>query len=267
VEEAVNDLHKLIDLSKDIIRESLEKFGKKLAIAWTGGKDSTSMLWLYREVCRELSVPLPTCMFIDEGDSFEEILDFIDKVRRQWEVEVVTIQNTDVIKKVKKLGDIIQVRDLNAGNQEEVVKLDFSEESFPFEPESYVCNHLMKTVPMNNFIEENGMQAISTAIRWDEQEARIKEEYFSYRENPVHTRVHPVLHFSERDIWNLIREQDIPFCSLYYLGYRSLGIKSNTTKSSDLPAWEQDLENTPERAGRGQEKEQIMAKLRDLGYM
>jgi phosphoadenosine phosphosulfate reductase len=38
-------------------------------------------------------------------------------------------------------------------------------------------------------------------------------------------------------------------------------------KMSDLPAWEQDLENTTERAGRGQEKEQIMKQLRNLGYM
>jgi len=256
-----------IDLSKVVIREALERFGRNLVIAWTGGKDSTLMLWLYQEVCRELSVTLPTCMFIDEGDSFEEILDFIDKVKRQWEVDVVTIQNADVSNKAKELGDIIRVSDLNSRNREELAKLDFNEENFPFEPESYVCNHLMKTAPMNLFIEERGVQAVSTAIRRDEQEARIEEEYFSPRQTPAHTRVHPMLHCSERDIWNMIHGNDIPFCSLYYQGYRSLGIRSNTTKNSVLPAWEQDLENTVEREGRGQEKEQIMAKLRDLGYM
>jgi phosphoadenosine phosphosulfate reductase len=79
--------------------------------------------------------------------------------------------------------------------------------------------------------------------------------------------VHPILHFRERDIWNTIHEYHIPFCSLYYQGYRSLGTKGSTIKTSDIPAWEQDLENTPERAGRGQEKEEIMAQLRTLGYM
>jgi phosphoadenosine phosphosulfate reductase len=125
----------------------------------------------------------------------------------------------------------------------------------------------MKTAAMNQFIEERGLKAISTAIRWDEQEARIQEDYFSPRESPGHTRVHPMLHFKERDIWDLIHQYDIPFCSLYYQGYRSLGIKSNTKKDSDRPAWEQDLENTPERGGRGQEKEEIMSRLRSLGYM
>ncbi|MFQ5976164.1 MAG: hypothetical protein ACE5J5_07620, partial [Candidatus Hydrothermarchaeales archaeon] len=50
-------------------------------------------------------------------------------------------------------------------------------------------------------------------------------------------------------------------------GYRSLGAKTTTTKPSDLPAWEQDLENTTERAGRQQDKEGTMKRLRDLGYM
>jgi phosphoadenosine phosphosulfate reductase len=59
----------------------------------------------------------------------------------------------------------------------------------------------------------------------------------------------------------------MPFCSLYYQGYRSLGAKGSTSKNSDIPAWEQDLENTTERAGRGQDKEQVMEQLRTLGYM
>jgi phosphoadenosine phosphosulfate reductase len=79
--------------------------------------------------------------------------------------------------------------------------------------------------------------------------------------------VHPILHFKERDIWNTIHKNEIPFCSLYYQGYRSLGAKGSTSKASDIPAWEQDLDNTPERVGRSQEKEDIMEKLRDLGYM
>ena len=165
------------------------------------------------------------------------------------------------------MGDIIRVADLNLRNRKEIEKIGFTDESFVFEPESFVGNHLMKTVSMNLFLEKNGIKAISTAIRWDEQEARISESYFSTRTNPDHTRVHPILHFEERDIWNTIHHNNIPFCSLYYQGYRSLGAKGSTTRISDIPAWEQDLENTVERVGRGQDKEKIMGQLRSLGYM
>ena len=267
---------KLINLSvdekikhaKNIIKDAYHRFGRDdFYIAWTGGKDSTTMLWLLREVCKESGQPLPKAMFIDEGHVFEEILELVEDLKSQWNIEVAVVKNTDVSDQALNIGDEIQVAQLNARNRQEIEKLGFTASSFPFEPESLVGNHLMKTVAMNVFLETNGIKALSTAIRWDEQEARIQEAHFSSRTDPKHTRVHPILHFKERDIWDTIHTHKIPFCSLYYQGYRSLGAKGSTFKSSDIPAWEQDLENTPERAGRGQEKEEIMDQLRSLGYM
>ncbi len=257
-----------IEKSKDVIRRALREYPRdKLYVAWTGGKDSTTMLWLYRQVCQEDGAPLPNAMFIDEGHVFSEILDLVEEVKTAWNVKVAVVKNTDLSEKARQVGDLIRVADLNDRNRLEIEKLAFTEPAFPFEPESYVGNHLMKTVAMNMFMENQEVVALSTAIRWDEQEARIEESYFSQRQNPDHTRIHPILHFRERDIWDTIHQEKIPFCSLYYQGYRSLGAKGSTTKDSDLPAWEQDLENTTERAGRGQDKEQIMSRLRSLGYM
>jgi len=262
------NLEEKVSQSKKVIKEAIEKFGsEKLAIAWTGGKDSTTMTWLFREACKELSVPMPKIMFIDEGYVFEEIWDIVNKLKKEWDLNVVISKNTDVSDKAKNIGDMIKVSSLNERNRSEIAKLGFDGEEFPFEPESFVGNHLMKTVAMNVFLEEHGILALATAIRWDEQTARIAETYFSPRSNPPHTRIQPILHFKERDIWNCIFAHKIPFCVLYNEGYRSLGAKGSTIKLSDIPAWEQDLESTPERAGRGQNKEEVMDKLRDLGYM
>jgi phosphoadenosine phosphosulfate reductase len=262
------NLDQKIEQSKKIITEALAKFSRnELCLAWTGGKDSTTMLWLYREVCQNLGIPIPRAMFIDEGHVFEEIIELVNKVKGDWGVEVTIVKNSDVSDKTRSVGDTIRVADLNERNRKEIALLGFTEDTFLFEPESFVGNHLMKTVAMNTFLEENGVKALSTAIRWDEQEARISENYFSTRTNPDHTRVHPILHLKERDIWNTIHTYNIPFCSLYYQGYRSLGAKGSTTKISDIPAWEQDLEHTVERGGRGQDKEKIMGQLRSLGYM
>lgn len=262
------NLDEKIEQSKRIIKEGIERFGhKKIAIAWTGGKDSTTLLWLFKNVCNDLSVPIPKCMFIDEGDVFDEIIELVARLKKEWNLSVLIAKNTDVSGKAKKLGDIIKVRDLNERNREELKNINFDSDEFPFNPESYVGNHLMKTVPMKIFIEEHGIKALVTAIRWDEQEARIAESYFSLRNNPEHTRIHAILHFEEQDIWENIHKNKIPFCKLYYQGYRSLGARCSTKRFSDLPAWEQDLENTTERGGRGQDKEAIMARLRDLGYM
>jgi len=261
-------IEKKIACAKSVLKEAIKKFGLEyMAVAVTGGKDSTVALWLTKLVCEETCSPLPKCMFIDEGDVFAEIWDQIHELNSNWNANIICVKNKDVAVRANNLGEMVRVSDLDEYNRQELKRLGYAEEKFPFESESLVGNHLMKTVPMNRFIMEHNIKALVTAIRWDEQEARKDEEYFSPRGNPDHIRVHPILHFRERNIWDIIHKYKIPFCSLYWQGYRSLGARSSTYKVSDIPAWEQDLENTPERAGRSQAKEDIMDKLRDLGYM
>ena len=262
------DIAGKIEQGKKVVREAYDRFTlDKMVVAWTGGKDSTVMLWLIREVAFESNRPVPDLLFINEGCVFEEILSFKHQIEREWNLKIHEVRNYDVMKFVRKPGDIVRVADLDARNREEIKKLDFKEETFVWEPESYVGNHLMKTVAMNLFLEKQKVEAVFTGVRWDEQKARSKETYFSPRNSPDHVRVHPILHFKERDIWNVIQGHKIPVNSLYSQGYRSLGTKDTTTKSSDLPAWEQDLENTTERDGRRQDKEGLMERLRELGYM
>jgi len=261
-------LEEKIEQSKKVIKTAIEKHGvANIAVAWTGGKDSTTMVWLFREACKELGVVMPKCMFIDEGYVFEEIWDMFHKLKKEWNLDARIAKNTDVSDKAEKVGDMVKVSSLNERNRKEIELLEITDEEFPFEPESFIGNHLMKTIAMNMFLEENNVKALATAIRWDEQEARIEEDYISPRTNPPHERIQPILHFKERDIWDFIFKYEVPYCVLYKEGYRSLGAKGSTVKMSDIPAWEQDLENTYERAGRGQGKEEIMSKLRDLGYM
>ena len=257
-----------LEQSKSVIREALTRFDvEHIAIAITGGKDSTTNLWIFKQVCEEKGIKLPVCMFIDEGDIFDEIKEFVDYMKQLWSLKIVFLKNEDISSQAREIEDIIKVSSLNEYNIAALKEMGFAEAEFPFVPDSTVCNHLMKTVPMREFIKRNNIKAVFTAIRWDEQEARRDEEYFSQRMNPEHTRVHPILHFRERDVWVAIFKYDIPFNKLYKLGYRSLGARCATGKTSDIPAWMQDLENTPERVGRGQDKEQVMDQLRALGYM
>lgn len=262
---------KLISLlaqSREVIAQALDQYdSRELAVAITGGKDSTLALWIVINTCREKNCAVPTCMFIDEGDMFEEIDTFVAYLESKWRLDIVRMKNEDVADKVDNLYEEVLVPDLNEENQREIAAIGYTQAAFPFEPESYVGNHLMKTVPMKQFLRQRRIKGLVTAIRRDEQDARVSDCYFSPRQDPDHTRIHPILHFTERDVWDVIHHWGIPFCKLYYQGYRSLGAKTTTHKVSDIPAWEQDLENTSERSGRADGKEQVMEKLRELGYM
>jgi len=264
----------LVEKSKEVVREAFKRFSvNELAITWTGGKDSTTTLYIIRQVCQEDGIKLPKVMTIDEGDSFPEIHEFLTKWSKEWNLDLEWCINQDVVDEAGgKLNAIISVKNLNERNQAEIKRIGYEEDSFPFEAESYVGNHLMKTVVFNEFIERHGIKGIFQGLRRDEQTARLQDEYFEHREAsylvPEHTRIRPILHFTERGIWDNITVNRIPYCVLYKMGYRSLGA-ATTSKIAvkGVPAWEQDLEHTTERAGRRQDKEQMMAKMRKLGYM
>lgn len=266
-------LNKKIEDAKEVILQAYAKYPlEHLRIAFTGGKDSLLVLWLVHQAIQGTDYAMPQCFCIDEGDMFDEVREFIEECKRLYKVEVDMIHNDDVSSHAEDgLGSEVLVADLNKRNRREVARLDYEEESFTYEPESYVGNHLMKTVTCMRYVEDQKVKAFLEGIRWDEQGARANETYFSPRPasefNVAHMRVNPILHFTERDVWDALNSQNVPYCKLYAEGYRSLGARVTTHKITDVPAWEQDLENTTERGGRRQDKEGLMAKLRDLGYM
>ena len=187
-------------------------------------------------------------------------------------VPLEVCRNNDVLKAANHtLNAPVKVKDLSELNREELKRIGFDGEEFPFEAESYVGNHLMKTVVFNQFLERHNIKGIFQALRWDEHHARFQDEYFEHKEAahlvPDHTRIRPILHFTEKDLWDTYPAFNIPYCVLYERGYRSLGAKTTTVKASDIPAWKQDLENTEERGGRRQDKEKAMERMRKLGYM
>ncbi len=293
-----------IEKAVDITREGLEKY-RNPAVMWTGGKDSTLTLYFIKEVAREFDLEVPPAIFIDHYQHFDEIHDFVDKWADEWDLDVIYARNEDVgaYAEAEDLepGDDIPVAELNDQNRHHVRDLlEYEEDDFPFLLDTYVGNHLLKTVALNNALEENDIDGVISGVRWDEQEARADETFFSPRHDPdiypPHDRIQPIIQFDESAVWDAfwyivvpetvegypeegyvpqdyddlpegITQEDIPVSPKYFEGFRSLGSEVSTKKSEEEPAWLQDLDNTTERAGRAQDKEDLMQRLRDLGYM
>lgn len=209
-----------------IIQEAFERFrSEEMATTFTGGKDSTVVLHLMRTVF-DGQVPIPV-LNIDTSVKFPEIYAFRDRLATEWGFRLIVARNDEALKTIRIAED-------------------------PKE-----CCFQLKASVLNRAIREHGWKAVFTAVRWDEQEARANEVYFSPRTDPEHTRIQPILHFTEEDIWAYIEKYDVPRVSLYDQGYRSLGCMPCTKPSG---------EGGPERGGRSQDKEEIMAQLRGLGY-
>jgi len=219
---------KKVHTSQQVIRQAAKRFpAGSMAIAWTGGKDSTVLLHLVKTAWNG-TVPFPV-VFNDSTMEFDEVYQFIAHLTRLWKLNLHVIPHDP--------GELARFR--QAVNEDQ--KLEAS--------------RYMKIHAMERFQRDHGTTAFLVGIRRDEHPARSKEKYFSKRE--THVRVHPILHFTENDIWHYIRTFRVPYVSLYDHGYRSLGEKPFTDRA---------VPGGGERSGREPGKEQLMEKLRNMGY-
>ena len=293
-----------IEKAIEVTKVGLEQY-RTPAVMWTGGKDSTLTLYFIKEVAERFDLEVPPAVFIDHYQHFDEIHDFVDRWAAEWDLDVVYARNEDVGAYVDdhglEPGDDIPVAELSEHNRHHIRDLlEYEDDTFPFLLDTYVGNHLLKTVALNETLEERGIDGVISGVRWDEQEARADETFVSARHDPdiypPHDRIQPILQFEEAAVWDAfwnfvvpdtvdgypeegyvpqgaddlpegITIDDVPISPKYFAGFRSLGSEVSTDKTTQEPAWLQDMENTTERAGRAQDKEDLMERLRDLGYM
>lgn len=254
-----------------IIRESYKQF-KYIAVLWSIGKDSTTLMWLIRKAFYG-RVPFPV-LHIDTSYKFQDIYQFRDKWAKNWNLKLIIGSNGQSIK--AGIGP-------NTGD-----KLS--------------CCGQLKTDALKQIVEKHKFRALLLGIRRDEHGIRAKERYFSprnkqflwdYKDQPPelwdqfknkqqgeqHIRVHPLLHWTELDIWAYIQREGIPVVDLYFAKngkrYRSIGCEpccspvDSDANTVDKIVEELKTTKIAERSGRAQDKERayMMQKLRALGYM
>ncbi len=267
----MDHLSELENKSIFIIREAYYRF-RNIALLWSVGKDSTTLLWLCRKAFFG-KIPFPV-IHIDTSYKFPEMYKFRDEY-------------------AKKLG-----LNLIVGSNEEKIKSGMG----PGKGSKLDCCNELKTNALKDTIKKYGMKALLLGIRRDEHGIRAKERVFSprdgdfkwdYEDQPAelwdqyksisededHIRVHPILHMTELDIWKYIKREGIPITDLYFSRegkrFRSIGCEpccgpvESTAKNVDEIIEELESSVTSERAGRAQDKEDdyTMQKLRALGYM
>ena len=254
-----------------IIREAYARF-KRVGLLWSIGKDSTSLLWMCHKAFFG-EIPFPV-IHLDTSYKFKEIYEFRDTYAREWGVDLKISRND-------------QALDQGTG---------------PAAGSKLECCSLLKTQALKEIIADLQLDAVILGIRRDEHGIRAKERVFSprdeefrwdYRNQPPelwdqfkssakegnHLRIHPLLHMTELDIWEYIRQEKIPMVDLYFAKngkrYRSIGCEpccapvDSQADTIDKIIEELKITNVSERSGRAQDKEDTdtMQQLRALGYM
>lgn len=242
---------------------------KRLALLWSLGKDSNVMIWLARKAFFG-RVPFPV-MHVDTGKKFAEMYAFRDRYATEWGLDLII---------------------------ESCPPIDAVDPTLPPAARSAA----RKTEGLREALAKHRVDGLFAGIRRDEEPTRAKERVFSprgvegawdVRDQPpefwdhfnaappvgAHLRVHPILQWTEYDIWAYTRREGIPIIPLYLAHegrrYRSLGDADITTpvasQATTLDAIIAELVATkiPERAGRAMdhESEDAFERLRTAGYL
>jgi sulfate adenylyltransferase subunit 2 len=192
-----------------IFREVAAEFERPVLL-FSGGKDSIVLLRLAEKAFRPARFPFPI-MHVDTGHNFPEVLDFRDRL-------------------VSELGERLIV----ASVQESIDQGRVVEESGP-----RASRNRLQTTTLLDALEEHGFDAAFGGARRDEERARAKERVFSFRDEfgqwdpkrqrpelwslyngrirrGEHVRVFPISNWTELDVWQYIRTEQLEVPSIYF---------------------------------------------------
>lgn len=254
-----------------IIRETFFRY-RKVVMLWSMGKDSTTMVWLCRKAFFG-RVPIPV-LHLDTSYKFERIYEFRDFFAQEWGLDLVIARNDEALSR--------------GVSGQSAAKLE--------------CCTELKTNALKQAISRHGFDALLVGIRRDEHGIRAKERHFSPRDENfrwdylnqaaepwdafrtqagegAHVRVHPLLDWTELDVWQYVQREQIPVIDLYFARFgkrfRSIGCEpccqpvESAAETVEEIVEELQTSRIAERSGRAQDKEDpdAMQNLRALGYM
>jgi sulfate adenylyltransferase subunit 2 len=198
-----------------ILREVAAQF-QKPALLFSGGKDSITLVHLAGKAFYPAPPPFPM-LHIDTGHNFPEALAFRDRLAKETGMQLI-------IRYVQDSIDTGRVKE---------------------ETGKYASRNVLQTTTLLDAIAELHLDACIGGARRDEEKARAKERIFSVRNslgqwdakkqrpelfdmlngriNPgENVRVFPISNWTELDVWNYIREENIALPSIYFAHRRSI---------------------------------------------
>ena len=198
-----------------IMREVAAQF-EKPALLFSGGKDSITLVHLAKKAFAPMKIPFPL-VHIDTGHNFIEALNYRDQLAEEIGAELI----------VRKVEDTIREKKLT-------------------EPKGkFASRNWLQTHTLLDTIEEFKFDACIGGARRDEEKARAKERFFSVRDDfgqwepklqrpelwniyngrinkGENVRVFPISNWTELDVWNYIKKENIQLPSIYFAHQRDV---------------------------------------------
>ena len=237
----INHLRELESEAIFVIREVAAQF-EKPALLFSGGKDSILMTHLAKKAFYPARIPFPL-IHIDTGHNFPETIEFRDRLVNDLGVTLIVGSVQEAIDK----GMVKEESGINASRNS------------------------LQIVTLLDALEKHKIDAAMGGARRDEEKARAKERFFSHRDefgqwdpknqrpelwnlfngkknNGEHFRVFPISNWTEMDVWEYIKLENIALPSLYFSHKRKCVVRDGVilaaSKYINLKEGEEIIEKT-----------------------
>jgi sulfate adenylyltransferase subunit 2 len=303
----MDHLQKLEAQSVYILREAYKHFGS-LCMLWSIGKDSTVLLWLARKAFFG-HVPFPL-VHIDTSFKLPEMIAYRDRLAQEYGLYMVvgqdeaTLAAKDTFPDRKAANPGMSAAEEAQERHACCSKLKAGALKATLAGTGRRRRLNLATGAYEDEPNREPYTGVIVGARADEEGSRSKERYFSPRDKNnawdvgdqppefwnqfktdfapgTHVRIHPLLDWTELNIWEYIQREAIPTVSLYYdqgtgTRYRSLGcgpcqkpIASTSKDVNDIitELVSGSLRHVAERSGRLQDGKHGLEELRRAGYM
>ncbi|MDQ8205423.1 sulfate adenylyltransferase subunit CysD [Pelagicoccus sp. SDUM812003] len=204
-----------------ILRETAAQFERPVLL-FSGGKDSIVMTHLAKKAFWPAKIPFPL-LHVDTGHNFPETIQYRDDLVKELGANLVVAS----VEKALKEGRVIEEKGPNASR------------------------NMLQIQTLLDCLEEGQYDAALGGARRDEEKARAKERFFSHRDEfgqwdpknqrpelwnifngrmspGEHFRIFPLSNWTEMDVWQYMKHENIELPSLYYAHDREIVIRNGT---------------------------------------
>lgn len=201
-----------------VIREVVAQF-ERPALLFSGGKDSILLTHLAKKAFYPARIPFPL-IHVDTGHNFPETIAFRDQLMEKLGVQLI-------VGAVQESIDQGRVKEETGAN---------------------ASRNALQTVTLLDTLEKHKIDAAMGGARRDEEKARAKERFFSHRDEfgqwdpknqrpelwnlfngkkrmGEHFRIFPISNWTEMDVWQYIKLENIELPSLYFTHLRDCVVR------------------------------------------
>jgi len=182
------------------IKNTVERIKKPVVIAYSGGKDSLTVLLLSLKALRERGIKFDV-IFVDTGLEIPETLENVEDVEKRYNLEIIRIESEDFWEKLEEYG--------------------------PPGRDYRWCSEVCKMKPVERFIrsryKDDGCLTLVGLRKYESINRSKKPRIWKSRHVKGQIQCAPILHWSAMHVWLYLFKNRAPYNRVYTLGFDRVG--------------------------------------------